>query len=195
MKDRAQLDDSAHDESIILAVRKWVENLVVEMNLCPFAKRELVKNRVRFVTTTATTEEQLLLALQAELELLNADPSVETTLLIHPQVLQDFYDFNDFLGLADRLLVDLKLEGIYQIASFHPDYQFGGTQPDDAENYTNRSPYPVLHLLREDSLEQVIADYPNVDDIPERNIELMNTLGRNKLQALLQSCLNDEDVC
>lgn len=180
-----------NDEEIILAVRKWVDKLVVGVNLCPFAKRELVKDRVRFVNTAATTENQLLLALQAELELLNADPAVETTLLIHPQVLQDFYDFNDFLGLADSLLVDMGLEGVYQIASFHPNYQFGGTRPGDAENYTNRSPYPVLHLLREDSLERVIADYPNVDDIPERNIELMNNLGSDKLQTMLKSCLND----
>ena len=178
-----------NDEEIILAVRQWVETFVVGMNLCPFAKRELVKNRVRFVTTAATTAEQLLQVLQTELELLNADPSVETTLLIHPAVLQDFYDFNDFLGFADSLLVDMELEGIYQVASFHPDYQFGGTRPGDAENYTNRAPYPVLHLLREESLERVIADYPDVDDIPERNIELMNSLGQDKLQALLRSCL------
>ena len=178
-----------NDEEIILAVRQWVETFVVGMNLCPFAKRELVKNRVRFVTTAATTAEQLLQVLQTELELLNADPSVETTLLIHPAVLQDFYDFNDFLGCADILLLDMELEGIYQVASFHPDYQFGGTRPGDAENYTNRAPYPVLHLLREESLERVIADYPDVDDIPERNIELMNSLGQDKLQALLKSCL------
>ena len=176
------------DESQVEAVRNWVETLVVGMNLCPFAKRELVKNRVRFVTTAATTQEQLLLALQAELELLNTDSTIETTLLIHADVLQDFYDFNDFLDVADHLLLDMDLEGVYQIASFHPDYQFGGTHPDDAENYTNRSPYPVLHLLREDSLERVIADYPNVDDIPERNIELMNSLGAEKLRNLLQGC-------
>ena len=178
-----------NDEEIIQAVRQWVETFVVGMNLCPFAKRELVKNRVRFVTTAATTAEQLLQVLQTELELLNADPSVETTLLIHPAVLQDFYDFNDFLDCADSLLVDMELEGIYQVASFHPDYQFGGTRSGDAENYTNRAPYPVLHLLREESLERVIADYPDVDDIPERNIELMNSLGQDKLQALLKSCL------
>ena len=178
-----------NDEEIIQSVRQWVETFVVGMNLCPFAKRELVKNRVRFVTTAATTAEQLLQVLQTELELLNADPSVETTLLIHPAVLQDFYDFNDFLGFADSLLVDMELEGIYQVASFHPDYQFGGTRSGDAENYTNRAPYPVLHLLREESLERVIADYPDVDDIPERNIELMNSLGQDKLQALLKSCL------
>lgn len=178
-----------NDEEIIHAVRQWVETFVVGMNLCPFAKRELVKKRVRFVTTAATTAEQLLQVLQTELELLNADPSVETTLLIHPAVLQDFYDFNDFLGCADSLLVDMELEGIYQLASFHPDYQFGGTRPGDAENYTNRAPYPVLHLLREESLERVIADYPDVDDIPERNIALMNRLGQDKLEALLKLCL------
>lgn len=178
-----------NDEEIIHAVRQWVETFVVGMNLCPFAKRELVKNRVRFVTTAATTAEQLLQVLQTELELLNEDPSVETTLLIHPAVLQDFYDFNDFLGCADSLLVDMELEGIYQVASFHPDYQFGGTRPGDAENYTNRAPYPVLHLLREESLERVIADYPDVDDIPERNIALMNRLGQDKLEALLKLCL------
>lgn len=178
-----------NDEEIIHAVRQWVETFVVGMNLCPFAKRELVKKRVRFVTTAATTAEQLLQVLQTEFELLNADPSVETTLLIHPAVLQDFYDFNDFLGCADSLLVDMELEGIYQLASFHPDYQFGGTRPGDAENYTNRAPYPVLHLLREESLERVIADYPDVDDIPERNIALMNRLGQDKLEALLKLCL------
>lgn len=189
MTDLDKLASLENDEEIILAVRQWVETFVVGMNLCPFAKRELVKNRVRFVTTAATTAEQLLQVLQTELELLNADPSVETTLLIHPDVLQDFYDFNDFLGFADSLLVDMELEGIYQVASFHPDYQFGGTRSGDAENYTNRAPYPVLHLLREESLERVIADYPDVDDIPERNIELMNSLGKDKLQALLKTCL------
>ena len=182
------------DDKIIAAVRHWVESMVVGLNLCPFAKRELVKDRVRFVTTPATTEEALLITLQEELERMNADSSIETTLLIHTEVLQDFYDFNDFLDLADALLVHLKLEGTYQIASFHPDYQFGGTEPDDAENYTNHSPYPVLHLLREDSLERVIADYPNVDDIPERNIELMNELGTNKLKAMLHACFAAADT-
>ena len=191
MKDGSKSDEIENEEQVVLAVRKWVETLVVGMNLCPFAKRELVKNRVRFVATAATTEEQLLQVLRAELELLNTDSAIETTLLIHPDVLQNFYDFNDFLHDADSLLVEMEEEGIYQIASFHPDYQFGGTSPSDAENYTNRSPYPVLHLLREDSLERVIADYPNVDDIPQRNIELMNELGRDKLQALLKSCLNE----
>ncbi|WP_051168201.1 DUF1415 domain-containing protein [Marinospirillum minutulum] len=188
MKALLKVNEPAKDESIILAVRQWVDTLVVGMNLCPFAKRELVKDRVRFISTEVTTEEELLVLLQAELELLNSDPSIETTLLIHPEVLQDFYDFNDFLNFTDHLLVEMGLEGVYQIASFHPDYQFGGTEPEDAENYTNRSPYPVLHLIREESLERAIASYPDVNKIPERNIALMNELGSEKLQALLKSC-------
>lgn len=184
------MKEQKKDEQIIAATRHWVESIVVGMNLCPFAKRELVKDRVRFIATKATTEAELLMALQAELELLNTDPAIETTLLIHAHVLQVFYDFNDFLDLADGLLAQMGLEGVYQIASFHPDYQFAGTESDDAENYTNRSPYPVLHLLREDSLERAIADYSNVDDIPERNINLMNELGKDKLKALLSACFN-----
>ncbi|MCP4486660.1 MAG: DUF1415 domain-containing protein [Gammaproteobacteria bacterium] len=179
-----------HDEKMVQPVRQWVEALIVGMNLCPFAKREMVNNRVRFATTTSTTKEQLLIALQAELNLLNTDSSVETTLLIHSGVLQDFYDYNQFLNYADSLLVEMGLEGIYQIASFHPDYQFDGTNPDDVENYTNRSPYPMLHLIREASLERVIANYPEVDQIPGRNIALMNDLGQDKLQTLLKSCLH-----
>ncbi|NOT10341.1 MAG: DUF1415 domain-containing protein [Methylococcaceae bacterium] len=181
------------NEKFINPVRHWVENLVVNLNLCPFAKRELVKNRVRFSVTDAITEEQLLIALQAELKLLNSDETVETTLLIHPMVLQDFYNYNQFLNLADSLLAQMELAGIYQIASFHPDYQFGGTEPDDVENYTNRSPYPMLHLIREESLEQAIANYPDSDQIPERNIALLKSLGRNKIQALLQACFRDAE--
>ena len=162
----------------------------MDLNLCPFAKRELVKNRVRFAVTQATTEEQLLTALQTELELLSRETSIETTLLIHPNVLHDFYDYNQFLSYAEELLVEMKLEGVYQIASFHPDYRFAGTEPADAENYTNRSPYPLLHLIREESLERAIAAYPDVDTIPLRNTELMNTLGEDKLQQLLQACFD-----
>jgi hypothetical protein len=193
MKQASASGDHVNDEKTVRPVQQWVEKMVVGMNLCPFAKRELVNNRVRFAATGSTTQEQLLIALQAELQLLNTDPSVETTLLIHANVLQDFYDYNQFLGYADSLLVEMGLEGIYQIASFHPHYQFDGTNPNDAENYTNRSPYPMLHLIREASLERAIADYPAVDQIPMQNIALMNELGQDKLQALLRSCLNDRD--
>jgi hypothetical protein len=178
------------DNKIAEPVRQWVETVVVDLNLCPFAKRELVKNRVRFTVTQAKTEEQLLIALQTELELLSREPSIETTLLIHPDVLHDFYDYNQFLSYADGLLLQMKMEGVYQIASFHPDYQFAGTESADAENYTNRSPYPMMHLIREESLERAIAAYEDVDKIPLRNTELMNTLGKDKLRKLLQACFD-----
>ena len=176
-----------HDK-FIGPVRHWVETVVVGLNLCPFAKRELVNDRVRFSVSEAETEEQLLADLQAELELLDNDEAVETTLLIHPGVLQDFFDYNQFLNYVDSLLTQMELEGVYQVASFHPDYQFSGTRPDDVENYTNRSPYPMLHLIREDSLERAIAGYPHPERIPERNIELLESLGRDKMQALLKAC-------
>ncbi|MDZ4049097.1 MAG: DUF1415 domain-containing protein [Limnobacter sp.] len=183
----------ATDLEIIEATRRWVEQVVVAFNLCPFAKRELVKDRVRFVVSKAQDETTLLDELAHELALLNVDEAVETTLLIHPQVLQDFYHYNDFLEAADELLVDMDLEGVYQVASFHPDYQFGGTEPDDVENYTNRSPYPMLHLLREDSLSEAIDNYPEVDLIPERNIDCMNEQGLEKMQTLLNACLKGAD--
>ena len=179
------------NEKIIKAVQLWVERLVVGLNLCPFAKRELIKNRVRFSVSPATSEQQLLEDLQIELQKLSSDDDIETTLLIHPDVLQDFYTYNQFLDLADALLEQLQLDGVYQIASFHPDYQFGGTEIDDVENYTNRAPYPMLHLIREQSLERAIASYPHVEEIPQRNIELLESMGRDKIQALLQSCFDD----
>ncbi len=162
--------------------------MVVGLNLCPFAGREMVRNRIRLVVTEATTDIQLLAALEAEFALLNDDARVETTLLIHPNVMQNFFDYNQFLDIADRLLLQMDLEGVYQVASFHPDYQFAGTAAGDAENFTNRSPYPLLHILREESLEMAIAAYPDVEQIPIRNIEQMKSLGREKLQLLLQSC-------
>jgi len=186
------LDDLLNDSEIIAAVQRWVKSFVVDMNLCPFAKRELTRNRIRFALTTAKTEAALLISLQAELELLNSDPAIETTLLIHLNVLQDFDDYNQFLNYADKLLQQTGLEGVYQFASFHPRYQFDGTEPDDAENYTNRSPYPLLHIIREASLERAIAESPNVDQIPARNIALMNSLGQDKLSALMQACIYDD---
>lgn len=175
------------DNTFIAPVRHWLETFVIELNLCPFAKREFINNRVRFQLSNATTEQQLIDDLHHELERLNNDSSIETTLLIHPHVLQDFYDYNDFLDLADALLVQMQLDGIYQIASFHPDYQFADTEIDDVENYTNRSPYPLLHLIREDSLAEAVAHYPNPEQIPERNIALLKQLGTDKVAAAFQA--------
>lgn len=180
-------DQVINTQNVINITRRWVETFVVGMNLCPFAKRELVKDRVRFSVTTESTENELLQVLRTELELLEEKPEIETTLLIHPYVLNDFFDYNFFLSTVDRLLVAMKLEGIYQVASFHPEYRFEGTKEEDPENYTNRSPFPTLHLLREDSLEQAIDAYPDVDEIPNRNIEHMNSLGTNQLNAMLSA--------
>ena len=165
--------------------RHWVEAFVIGLNLCPFAKKEFVQNRIRFELTRADSTDQLLDVLKSELELLSHDSDIETTLLIHPDVLTSFEDYNQFLNLADALLISMDLEGVFQIASFHPDYQFAGTSPADPENYTNRSPFPTLHILREDSLEKAIDQYPDVDLIPARNIAKMNELGITGIQLLL----------
>jgi hypothetical protein len=172
------------------AVRRWLASFVVGLGLCPFAAKELDNNRVRFAVTDAQTEERMLLDLNAELALLESQPAIETTLLIHPRVLTDFSDFNQFLDLVDRLLDDSGNEGVFQVASFHPYYRFAGTAEDDAENYTNRSPYPILQILREASLERAIDGYPDVGQIPVRNVELMKRLGHDKLQLLLNGCFD-----
>lgn len=164
---------------------------MVGLNLCPFARRELVKNRVRFAVTGATDEEQLLDALAEELSRLDANPDIETTLLIHPRVLEDFFFFSRFLARADRLLGHMKYRGVFQIASFHPDYRFAASEINDPADYTNRSPYPVLHLLREESLEQVIANFPDTGTIPENNVKLLNRLGLSHMQQLLMDCYNN----
>ena len=186
------MDDLLKDDEIIAAVQRWVKSFVVDMNLCPFAKRELTRNRIRFALTAAKTEEALLMALQTELALLDSDTAIETTLLIHVNVLQDFDDYNQFLNYSDKLLRQTGREGIYQIASFHPHYRFDGTESEDAENYTNRSPYPMLHIIREESLARAIAESANVDRIPARNIALMNNLGQDRLRTLLQACINGD---
>lgn len=159
------------------ATRQWLEEVVIGLNLCPFARKELVNDRVRFVVSPVDSEEALLGALQAELGFLDEHPEVETTLLIHPAVLSGFEDYNEFLAAADGLLELLGMDGVYQVASFHPDYRFADTAPGDAENYTNRSPYPMLHLLREASVERAVDGHPDPDAIPERNIALMKELG------------------
>jgi hypothetical protein len=186
------MTDRNDDAAIIAATRRWVETVVVELNLCPFAGRELRRGRVRFAVTPATTEADLLMSLQTELERLDAHPDTETTLLIHPGVLQDFDEYNQFLETADELLAAMGMEGVFQVASFHPYYQFADTAPGDAENYTNRSPYPMLHLLREQSLERSIASYPDTAQIPLRNIALMKRLGVARLEQLRQACIEDD---
>jgi uncharacterized protein len=170
---------------VIAATRFWIERAVIGLNLCPFAKGVYLSNRVRFVVSEGRTADALLGELERELRALAdaAPEDVETTVLIHPHVLRSFFDYNDFLDVADAAIDRLDLTGVLQIASFHPDYQFAGTAPDDVTNYTNRSPYPMLHLLREESVERAVDGYPGAERIPERNIETMRRLG---LRGLLR---------
>jgi hypothetical protein len=166
-------------ETVILRTKEWLEKAVIGLNLCPFAKAAYVKNQIRFKVSEALNEEDLLKDLLAEMKFLNESRAsvTDTTVLIHPEVLKDFSDYNRFLEVADNALVELNLEGILQVASFHPEYQFEGTKKDDISNYTNRSPYPILHLLREESVSKAIDSHPNAESIPDKNIETMNKLG------------------
>ena len=183
-------DKKIVNKEIIDATRCWISSVVVELNLCPFARRVLTKDEIRFAVTPAQTEEELLLAVQDELRHLFGNEETATTVLIHPSVLQDFLDYNQFLDYVDQLLESMSLDGVFQVASFHPDYQFGGTEVDDAENYSNRSPYPMLHILREQSVSEALESYPDPDQIPEKNIALLKELGAEQMRARLAACTN-----
>jgi hypothetical protein len=159
--------------------KKWLLEAVVGLNLCPFAKAVVVKDMVRYRVCSSADSADLLVMLREELlHLAQTDPNtLDTTLLIAPKALPDFLDFNDFLAECDDVLTGLKLDGVLQVADFHPHYQFGGTDVNDIENFTNRTPYPTLHLLREDSIDKAVQAYPDAALIFERNIEVLNTLG------------------
>ncbi|WP_420992771.1 DUF1415 domain-containing protein [Cupriavidus sp. 30B13] len=175
-------------ETVLHATRQWLERAVIGLNLCPFAKAVHVKRQIRYAVSAATDAEGVMADLETELKLLaEADPAeTDTTLLILPHALADFLDYNDALYFAERLLKSLRLAGTLQIASFHPHYRFDGTEPDDIENYTNRAPYPILHLLREDSIARAVAAFPDAADIYERNQETMRKLGLAGWQALMR---------
>ena len=163
----------------LVATQQWLEKAVIGLNLCPFAKAEHVHGRIRYCVSAARNADVLYEDLQRELlHLQAADPAqVETTLLIAPHTLQDFLHYNDFLDQVDELLEDLELDGVLQVASFHPQYQFAGTEADDITNFSNRSPYPLLHILRETSVEKAVAAFPDAEGIFERNMETLRKLG------------------
>lgn len=173
-------------DEIIEATRHWLEKAVIGLNLCPFAKSVYVKNQVRYAVSDAREVETLYHELAAELLRLNeSDPDeIDTTLLVHPWVLTDFMDYNDFLHVADAAVEALDLGGEIQIASFHPHYQFADAAPDDISNFTNRSPFPTLHLLRESSIARAVAAFPDASAIYEKNIETMHRLGANGWNTL-----------
>ena len=159
--------------------RQWLEKAVIGLNLCPFAKAPHVKNLVRISVSQARHLDAFLEDLDRELQLLGDTPAdeLETTLLVHPTLFPDFDTFNQMLDIADAAVVDNSLEGIVQIAPFHPDFQFEGTDSDDIGNYTNRSPYPTLHLIREDSIAKAAQAFPDASAIFERNIALLEKMG------------------
>jgi hypothetical protein len=176
-------------EEIIAATKEWLEKAVIGLNLCPFARAVYVNDQIRYAVSDASAPEALLADLLRELRALEAaDPkAVDTTLLIHPDALTDFLDYNDFLGAAEAAVADLGLEGVLQVASFHPQYQFAGTAPEDIENYTNRSPYPMLHLLREESVERAVAAFPDAAEIYEKNIATLRLLGHEGWKRLREN--------
>jgi uncharacterized protein len=169
--------------------RHWLEKSVIGLNLCPFAKAPYSKDLVRFVVSDAGTDTALMACLTAELALLDASArsNIETTIIVHPQVLNDFYDYHFFVSEAERLLVREGYEGVLQIASFHPQYLFSGVAYDDPTNNTNRSPYPMLHILREDSISEVQESKQDADRITERNCVIMTSLGNAGYLDLLSS--------
>lgn len=178
-------DATAGDE-IVARTKLWLERAVIGLNLCPFAKSVFVKKQVRYALTSASTPDELLAELEHELSLLaDTDPAqLDTTLLIHPLAMTDFLDFHFFLGEVDALIRNLGYEGVFQIASLHPQYEFAGSEPDDIANFTNRSPYPTLHLLRESSIDRAVAAFPEAEAIFERNIETMERLGHEGWKKL-----------
>jgi hypothetical protein len=178
--------EHADDDQIIAATERWLEKAVIGLNLCPFAKAVHVKKQIRYVVSAATTPEVLLEQLMEELQhLSDTDPEqVDTTLLIHPFVLNDFLDYNEFLDVADAAVEDMQLDGELQVASFHPQYQFADTDINDIANYTNRAPYPILHLLREESIDRAVEAFPEASEIFEKNMETMTRLGHEGWDAL-----------
>jgi hypothetical protein len=178
---------------VIKTTRNWLELAVIGLNLCPFAKSVFVHDQIRYVVSEASSEAVLLADLRVALsDLMQADADrVETTLLIHPGVLANFSDYNDFLEAADALLCEMELDGVLQIASFHPEYQFAGTSPDDIENATNRSPWPILHLLRESSIDRAILAFPDAADIFERNIALLHQIGQSGWDQLQRRIMDE----
>lgn len=173
-------------EQVIAATSNWLQEAVIGLQLCPFAASPHLNNRVRYRVSAQRSSVGLLEELSQELQALrDADPlDCETTLLIHPQVLTDFLDYNDFLDECDTAVTELGFEGELQVAGFHPSYQFAGTRAQDIENYTNRSPYPMLHLLREASVAHAVASFPGIDDIGSRNIETLRRLGHEGWRRL-----------
>lgn len=167
-------------------VRQWLENVVIGLNLCPFAAKPNRNKQIKIYVSETTSEEELLEDIYQQLQELDQTPveQLETTLVVTPNLFAKFDDYNQFLNIIDALIIQTGKEGIYQVASFHPNYCFYGAQPDDVENLTNRSPFPIFHLIREASMEKVLKHYPDPEGIPDRNIECVENLTQEQLKKL-----------
>ncbi|WP_276480154.1 DUF1415 domain-containing protein [Paraflavitalea pollutisoli] len=177
-------------EQIIEQTRKWVKDVVIGCNFCPFAAREVKRNSVRYEVVTATRTDDSLSILLEACKRLDMEPDTETTLLIFPIAFADFEEYLDLVAMAEQLLKKKGYEGVYQVASFHPQYRFAGAPADDAANFTNRSVYPMLHLLREASIEAALKKYPDPDSIPADNIHFARDKGYTYMKMLRDSCLD-----
>ena len=177
-----------NDASILSHVQAWLKDIVIGLGLCPFAKPEFEAGRIHFAVLRQDTVQDCIAAIIAECELLDKTSDRETSLLIFPEGLDNFHDYLDVIDIAEAALTLKGYEGVYQIASFHPDYVFDGVEADDAANYTNRSPFPIIHILREASVEAALKGYPNPENIPVRNVALTRKMGLGAMQDLLASC-------
>lgn len=182
------MSTTEEQRSALHQTRQWVSTVVVGENFCPFARREVLNDRVRYQILTTDNLEQILANVLAECQWLDETPETETTLIVCLRGFDDFSDYLDLVYAGNQLLVDADYEGIYQLASFHPDYCFEGAPADDPANYTNRSPYPTLHLIREASIERVLQNIDDPDSIPERNVDHARKLGLETMKGMLQSC-------
>jgi hypothetical protein len=176
-------------KKIIHQTQYWLDNVIIAHNICPFAKRERDKGGISFVLEETSDVAQALENLLLECQRLDENPAIETILLIFSQIGQDFYQYLDFLDIANQLLIDQTYEGVYQLASFHPDYCFSGSEEDDPANFTNRSPHPTIHIIREASLTSALQHYKNPENIPKRNIQYCQKLGLQKMQQMWSECL------
>lgn len=178
------------NQHIIHATQTWLRSFIINFNICPFARREHERNSIRYQVVDSKNLEKTLNMLIQECEQLDADAETETTLLILATGWDDFNDYLDLLAIAEQLLIEQGYEGIYQLASFHPAYRFETdfAGDEDPANYTNRSPYPMLHIIRETSIDRALAHYPDPNNIPARNIKLTRELGLEKLRSLLVNC-------
>jgi uncharacterized protein len=177
--------NSQSEALCIQKTRQWIQSFVITLNLCPFAKREIDKNSVRFQISQAETISEARNCLQKELEILNNNPLIETTLLIFPDCFSDFFHYLDLVDVLESAIIAKTYEGIYQLATFHPEYCFADTDMDDVTNYTNRSPYPMIHILREAQVEQAIAYYGDTTNIIKNNQKTLSLLGKNTVQRRL----------